>query len=88
MGTARGEERKEINVHDDSAISEEKRFIKKIYIENNRFVQIQDYPIIVEGAPETSYEEYFIRIKDNRISNCGLESKLYALPGATEEEKE
>ena len=88
MGTARGEERKEMNVHDDSAISEEKRFIKKIYIENNRFVQIQDYPIIVEGAPETSYEEYFIRIKDNRISNCGLESKLYALPGATEEEKE
>lgn len=39
LGTARGaEERKEINVHDDSAISEEKRFIKKIYIENNRLV--------------------------------------------------
>ena len=35
----------------------------------------------------TTYEEYFVRIKDNRISNCGLESKLYALPGATEEEK-
>ena len=42
----------------------------------------------MEGNPETTYEEYFVRIKDNRISNCGLESKLYALPGATEEEKE
>lgn len=27
-------------------------------------------------------------MKDNRISNCGLESKLYVIPGATEQEKE
>lgn len=27
-------------------------------------------------------------MKDNRISNCGLESKLYAMPAATEAEQE
>ena len=27
------------------------------------------------------------KVKDNRISNCGLESKLYVIPGATEQEK-
>ena len=37
LGTARGEERKE-GAHDASDLSDEKRFIKKIYIENNRFV--------------------------------------------------
>ena len=87
LGTARGEERKEAEDPNQSDVSDDKRFIKKIYIENNRFVQIQDHPILVEGNPVTTYEEYFIRIKDNRISNCGLESKLYAMPGATDEEK-
>jgi hypothetical protein len=33
------------------------------------------------------YIQYLVKVKDNRISNCGLESKLYAIPGATEKEK-
>lgn len=27
-------------------------------------------------------------MQDNRISNCGVESKLYVIPGATDQEKE
>ena len=36
----------------------------------------------------SKYMEYYIRLIDNRISNCGQESKLYAIPGATEIEQE
>jgi hypothetical protein len=32
--------------------------------------------------------EYYLRLVDNRISNCGMESKLYMIPGATELEQE
>lgn len=59
-----------------------------MYIENNRIVQVQGCPILVEGPAAEHYLQYFIKVKDNRISNCGLDSKLYVIPGATEEEKE
>lgn len=66
------------------------RLTRKIYIENNRFVQVQGCPILIEGPPmdKDIYFQYFIKVKDNRISNCGLESKLYAIPGASDSEKE
>jgi len=32
--------------------------------------------------------QYLVKVKDNRISNCGLDSKLYAIPGASDPEKE
>ena len=43
---------------------------------------------MVEGPQTEHYLQYFIKVKDNRISNCGLDSKLYVIPGATEEEKQ
>ena len=43
---------------------------------------------MVEGTQTEHYLQYFIKVKDNRISNCGLDSKLYVIPGATEEEKQ
>ena len=48
---------------------------------------MQGTPILVEGPQQDHYLQYFIKVKDNRISNCGLESKLYAIPGATDQEK-
>ena len=64
------------------------RLTRKIYIENNRLVQVQGCPIVVEGPDTDHYLQYFIKVKDNRISNCGLESKLYVIPGSTDLEKE
>ena len=64
------------------------RLTHKVYIENNRIVQVQGCPIKVEGPKDDHYIQYFVKVKDNRISNCGLESKLYAIPGATDQEKE
>ena len=45
---------------------------------------------MVEGppAPKEIYLQFFVKVKDNRISNCGLDSKLYAIPGASDQEKE
>lgn len=62
------------------------KFVRKIFIENNRLLQVQGCPIVVEG--NAYYQEYLVRVKDNRISNCGLESKLYAIPSATPQEAE
>ena len=64
------------------------RLTRKVYIENNRIVQVQGCPIKVEGPRDEHYLQYLVKVKDNRISNCGLESKLYAIPGATDQEKE
>lgn len=50
-------------------------------------MQVQGTPILVEGPHHEHYLQYFIKVKDNRISNCGLESKLYSIPGATDQEK-
>ena len=49
---------------------------------------MQGCPIVVEGPATDHYLQYFIKVKDNRISNCGLESKLYVIPGSTDHEKE
>lgn len=49
---------------------------------------MQGVPILVEGPTKEHYLQFSIKVKDNRISNCGLESKLYAIPGATDAEKE
>lgn len=65
------------------------RLTRKIYIENNRFIQVLGCPILVEGPANAQdlFLQCYIKVKDNRISNCGLESKLFAIPGASEEEK-
>ena len=63
------------------------RLTRKVYIENNRIVQVQGTPIHIEGPSHEHYLQYFVKVKDNRISNSGLESKLYSIPGATEQEK-
>ena len=43
---------------------------------------------MIEGPATDHYLQYFIKVKDNRISNCGTEAKLYSIPGATDKEKE
>ena len=67
--------------------SRNRKFIRKIYIENNRFVQVMGCPIHLYGS-SAYFLQYLARIKDNRISNCGTESKLFAIPGATDQEKQ
>ena len=49
---------------------------------------MQGTPILVEGPAQEHYLQYYVKVKDNRISNCGLESKLYAIPGSSDKEKE
>ena len=39
--------------------------LRKIYIENNRFVQVQGTVIQVEGTGQ--YQQVFLRIRDNRV---------------------
>lgn len=74
-------------LQDGSLTTRNRKFIRKIYIENNRFVQVMGCPIHIYGS--AAYQlEYLARIKDNRISNCGSESKLFAIPGATDSEKQ
>ena len=51
-------------------------------------VQVQGCPIAVNGPATEHYLEYIVKVQDNRIQNCGLESKLYMIPGATDKEKE
>ena len=51
-------------------------------------MQVQGYPIAIKGPSNEHYLEYIVKVQDNRISNCGLESKLYVIPGATDQEKE
>lgn len=45
---------------------------------------------MIEGPPAQKeiYLQFFVKVKDNRISNCGMDSKLYTIPGASEVEKE
>jgi hypothetical protein len=75
-------------VDNDAYASLLHRLTRKVYIENNRIVQVQGCPIMIEGPPTDHYLQYYIKVKDNRISNCGTESKLYVIPGATDQEKE
>ena len=77
-----------MEVDSDTNASLNQRLTRKVYIENNRIVQVQGCPIMIEGPPTDHYLQYFIKVKDNRISNCGTESKLYVIPGATNHEKE
>lgn len=59
--------------------------MRKVIIENNRIVQVVGTPISIEGNGD--YQNLLVKIKDNRIQNCGIDSKLFVVPGATEAEK-
>lgn len=78
-----------VTAHDyeqEGSQNRHRKFVRKIYIENNRFVQVMGCPIHLYGS-SAYFLQYLARIKDNRISNCGTESKLFAIPGATDQEK-
>ena len=70
---------------DDTSMHAEKR---KVYIENGRFSHVIGCSILIEGSsqPGDPYIQYRVKVRNNRALSCGLDSKIFNIPGATEAE--
>ena len=68
----------------NEANSQKSKKANKVSIDGNQFCQVQGVCIFIEG--KDIYTQFLLRIKDNKISNCGTESKLYSVPNPSKYE--